>query len=121
MGTVDRCIENKMKSPILIASVLAVASADTVREIHTLTADCTDCGMTAFGQLSVIICGQAASSSPDGQCCVAMWLSNNQNNFLEGQTDIFAGPASLGECYEFDLGAVNDVSQTSITMYHTGT
>lgn len=59
------------------------------------------------------ICGQSSSTSPNGQCCVAVWLSNNQNNFLEGQTDIFAGPSSLGECYDFDLGTLADVSDVS--------
>ena len=72
---------------------------------------------------------------------MSVHLANNQDNFEEGQTDIFAGPSSLGECYNFDLGTITDADDVcefyktfcfnfssfqiiffiAITLYHSGT
>ena len=48
-----------------LAALSSLASAESVREIHVLTADCTDCGMTALGHLSakVIIASRVPRST----------------------------------------------------------
>ena len=35
-------------------------------------------------------------------------LATAEDNFVEGELDIFAGPDSLAECYNFDLGEVSN-------------
>ena len=40
---------------------------------------------------------------------MAVNLDNGQDNFEPGQVDIFGGVA-LGECYQFELGTITDIS-----------
>ena len=43
-------------------------------------------------------------------CCVAVNLGNSQENFIEGQLDIFSG-GDLGECYNFEVGTLASSDQ----------
>ena len=53
------------------------------------------------------VCGQNNYDSLGGLCCVAVNLDNNENNFEEGELDVFSGPSQLGECYDFQMGTLD--------------
>merc|ERR1712242_194723 len=59
-------------------------------------------------------CGQGPAPA---KCCVAANLDNSENNFEQGQTDIFDGVA-LRECYNFDMGNVSSAQDFGLTIYH---
>eukprot|EP00095_Tigriopus_kingsejongensis_P010511 maker-scaffold45_size475391-snap-gene-1.16 protein:Tk10511 transcript:maker-scaffold45_size475391-snap-gene-1.16-mRNA-1 annotation:"78" len=106
---------------ILIALALAgLCAGENLREIHVATAACSDCGMTALGQLSAKVCGKGSATALGGVCCVAFHLNTGSNDFEEGNTDIFAGPSALGECYDFDLGSMTAADNVEMTVYHSG-
>ena len=53
------------------------------------------------------VCGQGSAPAV---CCVAVNLGNSQENFIEGQLDIFSG-GDLGECYNFEVGTLASSDQ----------
>ncbi|TRY80278.1 hypothetical protein TCAL_12947 [Tigriopus californicus] len=109
-----------MKVFLGLLAFVALVAADDLREIHVQTSDCSDCGMTALGQLSAKVCGKGQATSASGICCVAFHMKTGQNDYEEGSIDIFAGPSALGECYNFDLGTLGSASDISMTVYHSG-
>ena len=59
------------------------------------------------------VCGQGDFRSDSGRCCVAHKMASTQDNYVEGEIDVFAGPDSLSECYNFDLGDIQDAADMS--------
>ena len=79
---------------ILFASI-CLTEAEIVQNIVTKVSNCFNCGMIEdVGQLDIKICG-------DYSCCFIQHMDNSGINFLAGQEDLFEGPASLLECYEY--------------------
>ena len=63
--------------------------------------------LTFFWSFTLQICGQGPAPAV---CCVAVNLGNSEENFIEGKLDIFSG-GDLGECYNFDVGAISTSDQ----------
>merc|ERR1712018_466724 len=115
MGTRRHSFLCKMSPKVaILAFVLSVAYGSYINEIRTYTADCSDCGMTFLGELSVKVCGKGPAPAV---CCVASNLDNTNDNFNEGMEDIFTG-IDLRECYNFDMGNVSSAADFSLTIYH---
>merc|ERR1711981_482012 len=117
MGTLGKSFhsETSIKSKMTKLLILFSASSGSIiREIRIKTSNCADCGMTFLGELSVKVCGQGM---PPALCCVTPNLDNREENFTEGKTDIFSG-VDLKECYNFDMGNVEQTSDFGITLYH---
>eukprot|EP00093_Oithona_nana_P001323 01323.XXX_2706_2142_1 [CDS] Oithona nana genome sequencing. len=65
------------------------------------------------GQLDIKICG-------DVSCCFIQHMDNSGINFLAGQEDLFEGPASLLECYEYLISESNGEGPMAISVFHEG-
>ena len=51
-----------------------------------------------------------------GRCCIALKMQTSQDDYEEGNTDIFAGPDGLTECYDFDLGDIVGAEDLSTSL-----
>ena len=84
-----------LKSIVFILFAISLTSGEIVQNIVTKVADCFNCGMIEdVGQLDIKICG-------DLSCCFIQHMDNSEINFLAGKEDLFEGPASLLECYQY--------------------
>ena len=83
------------KSLFFILLAICLTQGEIVQNIVTKVSNCFNCGMIEdVGQLDIKICG-------DVSCCFIQHMDNSGINFLAGQEDLFEGPASLLECYEY--------------------
>ena len=85
-----------LKSLLVILNIFfAFTNGEIVNYIVTKTSDCFQCGMIEdIGQLDIKICG-------DYSCCFIQHMDNSEINFSTGKQDLFEGPASLLECYDY--------------------
>merc|ERR1712117_347974 len=86
----------------------------TIKRISVRPSECEDCGMTAFGQVNMKICGGVPEA-----CCAVVNIANFEQLY-EGVIYDFTGDKGLEDCFEYSLQRVNTLDQFGMTVYHEG-
>ena len=89
---------------------------DYLRSIELRTGGCPKCGMTIWGSVSAMICGNPVKGGD--KCCVTHRLRNENRNFEDSSLDVFDTLRSLGECYNFNVGQLT--TELKVRIYHEG-